>query len=117
MSDATRRGLRTALQLIVTLLTNGAAFGLLAALDVSVTLEQYGAATAVLLPVVTAGLNALEDAGTIPALLKAPASPGATPVPEPDPDELATAQVRPTSSLSGGPSADTEGPGGEVPRQ
>lgn len=85
MSDAWRRGLRTALQLVVTLLTNGAAFGLLAALDVPVTLEQFGAVSAVLLPLVTAGLNALEDAGTIPAVLKAPASAGEHPVPNPTP--------------------------------
>lgn len=82
MSDALRRGLRTALQLVVTLLGNGALFGLLVVLEVPVTLEQFGAVSAVLLPIVTAGLNALEDRGTIPAVLKAPASPGAHPVPE-----------------------------------
>jgi hypothetical protein len=81
MSDAKRRGLRTALQTLVTLVGNGALFGLLHVLGVPVTAEQYAAASAVLLPFVTAGLNALEDRGTIRAVLKAPASDGAEPVP------------------------------------
>lgn len=82
MSDAKRRGLRTGLQLLATLLGNGALFGLLVLLGVPVTTEQFAAVTAVLLPVVTALLNALEDQGTIPAVWKAPASDGENPVPD-----------------------------------
>jgi hypothetical protein len=105
MRDATRRGLRTAGQLAVTLLANGAAFGLLQAFGVPVTLEQYGAATAVLLPFITVGLNALEDAGAIPALGKAPASDGADPVP-------AAATAEPDYEAT---SDDSEHPGGPDP--
>lgn len=79
MSDATRRGLRTALQLVVTLAGSGAFVGLLNAWGVGVTTEQWAAASGVALPFVTAAVNALEDRGSIPALFKAPASPGDTP--------------------------------------
>lgn len=80
MKDSTRRGLRTALQLLVTLLTTGGIQGLLVLLGVGLTAEQYAALSAVLLPVVSAVLNELEDNGTIPAPLKAPSF-GADPEP------------------------------------
>jgi hypothetical protein len=110
MTDAKRRGLRTAMQLVVTLGGNGALFGLLAVLGADVTLEQYGAVTAVLLPVVTAALNGMEDSGTIPALLKAPASPGVNPVPDGD---AATAEVgtENTGRAAGGLDEGPEPPG------
>lgn len=81
MSDATRRGLRTALQLLASLLTSGGVLGVLALFGVDVSAEQWAAISAVLLPFVTVVQNALEDADKIPALLKAPASNGADPVP------------------------------------
>lgn len=80
MSDSTRRGLRTALQLLVSLLTSGGIVGVLALAGVEVTTEAFAAISGVLLPFVTTLLNALEDNNTIPALLKAPASNGANPV-------------------------------------
>lgn len=82
MNDSTRRGIRTALQLVVTLLTNGAVFGLLVLFGVEVTVEGFTVVAAVLLPIVTTLLNGLEDKGSIPALLKAPASSGADPMPD-----------------------------------
>lgn len=91
LSDSTRRGLRTALQLLVTLLTTGAGTALLALLGVDVSPEQYATVTALLLPVITTLLNGLEDRGTIPAVLKAPPSPGADPVPDPAAEEGAEA--------------------------
>lgn len=84
MKDSTRRGIRTALQLLVTLVTNGALFGLLVLFGVDVTVEAFGIVAAVLLPIVTTIQNGLEDRNTIPALLKAPASSGANPVPDAD---------------------------------
>lgn len=84
MKDSTRRAIRTALQLVVTLLTTGGLQAGLAAFDMALTVEQYAALNGVLLPLMTALLNGLEDAGTIPAVLKAPASDGADPVPPAD---------------------------------
>lgn len=81
MSDATRRGLRTALQLAASLLASGGIVGVLKLCGVEVTAEAWAAISGVLLPFVTVLQNSLEDADTIPALLKAPASDGADPVP------------------------------------
>jgi hypothetical protein len=81
MKDSTRRGLRTALQLVLSLATTGGLQGILALLGHALTAEQYAALTGALLPFVTVAVNSLEDAGTIPAVLKAPASDGQDPVP------------------------------------
>jgi hypothetical protein len=82
MKDSTRRGIRTALQLVVTLLTTGGIQGLLALFGLTMSPEQYAVVTGALLPVVTAVLNGLEDSGKIPAVLKAPANDGASPLPD-----------------------------------
>lgn len=81
MKDSKRRGLRTALQMLVTILTTGAGTGLLKLIGFDVSPEIWAAVTAVLLPLVTTVLNELEDNGTIPAVLKAPASDGEDPLP------------------------------------
>lgn len=81
MSDAIRRGLRTLLWVIPAMAagvpTLAAAFNLSATLVAKVT-----AIFGFILAVVTAAINGLEDRGTIPALIKAPASGGADPIPE-----------------------------------
>lgn len=81
MKDSTRRGLRTVLQMIVTVLTTGSGTALLQLFGVDVTPQQWAVVSTALLPLVTIVLNELEDSGKIPALLKAPASDGEDPVP------------------------------------
>ena len=82
MTDALRRSLRTLAQALIALAagvpTIAAAFDLDAVL-----VAKVGAVLAVATAVITAAVNGLEDRGTIPALLKAPASDGADPVPDP----------------------------------
>lgn len=81
MNDPIRRGLRTLLQALIALAagvpTIAAAFDLEAA-----TVAQVGAVLAVATAIITAVVNGLEDRGAIPALLKAPPSAGANPVPD-----------------------------------
>lgn len=81
MTDAIRRSLRTLAQALIALAagvpTIAAAFDLDAG-----TVARVGAVLAVATAVITAAVNALEDRGTIPALLKAPPSAGANPVPD-----------------------------------
>lgn len=77
-SDATRRGFRTFLDVafVEALIQLAIAFGL--TLD-----EAQHAAILVIAPFFVSALkNAAEDRGTIPALLKAPASDGADPIPD-----------------------------------
>lgn len=79
MSDATRRALRSLLQIG----TVNAVIALLAVFEViHWTPVQVGAVNAVALPLVSFAQNWLEDKGAIPALIKSPASSGAKPVPE-----------------------------------
>lgn len=82
MKDAPRRGIRTLLWAILALAaavpTSAAALGLTAEQTAKV-----GAICAIATAVTTAVVNTLEDAGHVPALLKAPASDGDQPVPDP----------------------------------
>ena len=81
MSDAVRRGIRSALWGVLAMagIVPGAAaaFDLPASLVAKITF-MFTATAAVL----TAIINAAEDHGVIPALLKAPASSGENPVPD-----------------------------------
>jgi hypothetical protein len=79
MNDATRRALRSLFQ--VGLVT--AFVQLLIAFNVPVTAQQQAAIVAFATPLLVLVQNLLEDAGSIPAYGKAPASPGANPVPDP----------------------------------
>lgn len=87
MTDSTRRALRTAYQFVVALVAIVPL--VLAALPEGIRSGQLGGEElAAILGVVIAChafatklINALEDAGRIPAWLKAPASDGAKPVP------------------------------------
>ena len=79
MNDSTRRGLRTAYQLLISLI---AVLPTLAVLDWG---DDTGKALATLIAwgaVATKLINALEDSGSLPAILKAPASDGANPIPD-----------------------------------
>jgi hypothetical protein len=78
MNDASRRGLRTLMQIGVV----EAVLQLLRAFGVNLTEEQHAAILVLATPLVTAAQNWLEDRGNVPALLKAPASEGANPVPD-----------------------------------
>jgi hypothetical protein len=81
MSDAIRRGLRSSLWMLVAM--TGAVPALAAAFDLPATrVAQVTAVFAAITAVVTAAINAAEDRGVIPALLKAPASSGENPVPD-----------------------------------
>lgn len=81
MTDAPRRGIRTVLQgllaLVLGIPATAAAFGVDAA-----TAGKIGAVCALVTGVVTVVMNELEDRDIIPALLKAPASDGANPIPD-----------------------------------
>ena len=81
MSDAIRRGLRTALWGIIAMAgvipTLAGSFGLDGGQVAKIT-AIFTAVTAVL----TAIINSLEDSGAIPAFLKAPASSGENPMPD-----------------------------------
>lgn len=83
MSDALRRGLRTALWF--TLAMAGAIPGLAAALNIPAgRVAQIVAIFTFVGSVLTAVINFAEDKGLVPALLKAPPSPGADPIPDPE---------------------------------
>jgi hypothetical protein len=81
VSDAIRRGLRTALWGVLAMAgavpTLAGVFDFDAG-DVAKITAVFTAITAVL----TAVINGMEDAGLVPALLKAPASSGENPVPD-----------------------------------
>lgn len=86
MPDALRRAVRTFVQTLVgTLITSGV---LSAAQETGVVdwsaLKKVGvsALAAAIVAVLTWAQNALEDTTTVPALLKAPPSPGVNPVPD-----------------------------------
>lgn len=94
MSDALRRGLRSFLQVFIGafLATNGlAAIGQDGAIDATdialLTKAVVSAATAGFVALLVWAQNALEDKGAIPAVLKAPASSGVDPIPDPGPDD------------------------------
>lgn len=81
MTDAVRRAIRTLLWM--TLAAAGAIPALAAAFDMDAALVGKIVASFTFAGVIlTAMINGLEDRGTIPALLKAPPSGGANPVPE-----------------------------------
>jgi len=77
--DAIRRGIRTLIQALPASAVVAAlvAFGVLDATDAG----KIASLTVILTGVFSAVQNALEDGNVIPALLKAPASNGAKPVP------------------------------------
>lgn len=77
MSDSLRRGLRTLLDALLAVLAAGVIDAYLVGLDPT----QRTALAVALTGVISVVKNALEDRGTIPAVLKAPASDGADPVP------------------------------------
>lgn len=77
MSDSLRRSIRTLLQAILGALGAGLLNVIFKGIDPAV-LAVIGV---ILTTVITQVQNALEDAGAIPALLKAPASDGDHPVP------------------------------------
>lgn len=77
MNDATRRGLRTLLQIS----TVEAVLQLLKAFGVDLTDDQHAAILVVATPLLTAAVNWLEDNTPLPAVLKAPASSGQNPAP------------------------------------
>ena len=81
MSDATRRGLRSLLQvgLVQAAIVLYNAFAV-----VELTSEQAGAITLFATPLLAFAQNWLEDNTSMPAVGKAPASPGSNPTPEPD---------------------------------
>lgn len=82
LSDSTRRSIRSLFDLIPAVL--GAMLILVPVLDLSAaTTAKIGATVAAISLALTKIRNGLEDAGLIPALLKAPASNGADPVPDP----------------------------------
>ena len=86
-SDSTRRALRTGIDAILAVLASFAAVlvfpGLGDAIGVgSEDLLRGGVVVGALVLFFTKVRNALEDRGTIPAILKAPASDGANPVPD-----------------------------------
>lgn len=79
MTDAQRRAIRSFLQIgfvqAVLVLYNAFA-------EVDLTADQVSAITLVATPLLVLGQNWLEDNTAFPALGKAPASPGANPVPD-----------------------------------
>ena len=81
MSDAVRRGIRSALWGILAM--SGAVPALAAAFDLpATTVAKVTAIFTAAAAVLTAVINAAEDHGLVPALLKAPASSGENPVPD-----------------------------------
>lgn len=91
MNDSTRRGLRTAIDFLpAVLLACAACFAdpdfrnALTDLGLGGLIPIFSAVVLVLLTLISKIKNALEDAGKIPALLKAPASQGENPVPDPN---------------------------------
>lgn len=80
MSDALRRGIRGGLQLSVAEIF----VQFIEAFMMELTEAQHVALLGMLTLLFTIIQNALEDKGSIPALLKAPASEGVNPIPEGD---------------------------------
>lgn len=78
MNDAVRRGIRTFMDVAFV----EAMLQLVEAFGAALTEAQHVAILVVAPFFVSAVKNAMEDAGTIPALLKAPPSPGANPIPD-----------------------------------
>lgn len=82
MTDAVRRSLRTLIWLCAAAVP--AVPGLAAAFSLDAVLVGKIVAAFTFAGVIATGIvNGLEDRGTIPALLKAPPSAGANPVPDP----------------------------------
>jgi len=81
MNDSTRRALRTIFDLVPAVLATLAVLVPLLDLDAG-TVAKIGALVATITVVFAKVRNGLEDAGVIPAVLKAPASDGADPVPD-----------------------------------
>lgn len=81
MTDSTRRAIRTALDLIPAILAALLVLVPVLGLDAE-TVAKAGAVIGAITLALAKIRNALEDAGLIPALLKAPASGGANPVPD-----------------------------------
>jgi hypothetical protein len=90
MSDALRRALRTFIQAFVgNIVANGVLSAASAAgvVDWSLLTKMLiSAAAAGMIALLTFTQNALEDHTALPALLKAPASEGVNPVPDPVPE-------------------------------
>jgi hypothetical protein len=78
VNDATRRGIRTFLQIGIV----EAVLQLLRAFGVDLTEEQHAAIIVFATPVLALIVNLLEDNTAFPALLKAPASSGQNPAPD-----------------------------------
>lgn len=105
MTDSTRRSIRTGIDLLLSVL--GALAAMLLVPGFAEVLDGMTAAGATAtIGIVVAALavfltklrNALEDRGSIPAVLKAPASDGADPTPDPGPLPDGT-RVRHTTEL------------------
>jgi hypothetical protein len=84
VSDAQRRGLRSLLQVgfVQALMVLYNAFA-----STDLTADQVAAITLVATPLLAFGQNWAEDNTSVPSILKAPASSGQNPVPEPDPTD------------------------------
>lgn len=86
MSDALRRGIRTALLAFIGTILSSGVFSAIATAGVVdwSALKKVGisAVAASIIGLLTWAVNALEDKGTIPALLKAPPSAGVNPIPD-----------------------------------
>lgn len=81
MTDALRRGIRSALWMVLAMA--GAVPALAAAFDLPTTqVAKITAMFTTVAAVLTAIVNAAEDKGVIPALLKSPASSGENPIPD-----------------------------------
>ena len=77
MTDSLRRGIRTLLDVLLAVLAAGVVDTFLVNLDAT----QRSVLVVALTGAISVIKNGLEDIGTIPALFKAPASPGAHPLP------------------------------------
>jgi hypothetical protein len=84
MSDSTRRSLRTILDVVPAVLASLLVLVPVLGLDAQ-TVAAVGGVMGAITVALTKLRNGLEDAWVIPALLKAPASDGADPLPPADP--------------------------------
>jgi hypothetical protein len=82
MNDSTRRAIRTVLDVVPAVLAVALVAIPLAGLDPE-TVAKVGALVGAVTVALAKVRNALEDSGAIPALLKAPPSAGADPLPDP----------------------------------
>jgi hypothetical protein len=80
MNDSTRRAIRTVLDVVPAILAVLVVAVPLLDLDAE-TVAKVGALVGAVTVALAKVRNALEDSGAIPALLKAPPSPGADPMP------------------------------------